>query len=85
MKTHQKAESVRLHTPTPILFFNTGKEDREAYILVKDSGIKCDFRAPPLEELTPLLLFRYQRFVGIDEIRAFVSGLEGRIKKAKKV
>lgn len=85
MKTHQKAESVHRHTPTPILFFNTGKEDREAYLLVKDSGINCEFRAPTLEELAPFLLFGYQRFVGIDEIRVFVSSLEDRIKKVKTV
>lgn len=58
----------------PILFFNTGAEDREAYLEVKKSGMPCEFRAPSLEDLSPLLLVGYQRFVGIHEIRSFITG-----------
>ena len=57
---------------TPILFFNTGAEDREAYLEVKKSGMPCEFRAPSLEDFSPLLLVGYQRFVGIQEIRSFI-------------
>ena len=64
---------VTAHRDKPILFFNTGAEDREAYLEVKKSGIPCEFRAPSLEELSPLLLVGYQRFVGIHEIRAFIT------------
>ena len=61
------------HRDKPILFFNTGAEDREAYIMVKKSGMPCEFRAPSLEDLSPLLLVGYQRFVGIHEIRSFIT------------
>ena len=56
----------------PILFFNTGAEDREAYLEVRKSGMPCEFRAPTLEDFSPLLLVGYQRFVGIHEIRSFI-------------
>ena len=57
----------------PILFFNTGAEDREAYIMVRKSGMPCEFRAPSPEDLSPLLLVGYQRFVGIHEIQSFIT------------
>jgi hypothetical protein len=56
----------------PILFFNTGAEDREAYLEVRKSGMPCEFRAPSLEDSSPLLLVGYRRFVGIHEIRSFL-------------
>jgi len=67
----------------PILFFNTGAEDREAYRIVKKSGMPCEFRAPSLEILSPLLLVGYQRFVGIHEIRSFITGSETKRKFIK--
>jgi hypothetical protein len=57
---------------TPILFFNTGAEDREAYLEVRKSGMPCEFRAPSLEDSSPLLLVGYRRFVGIQEIRTYI-------------
>jgi len=74
---------ARVQWDTPVLFFNTGGADREAYLLLKASGIPCEFRAPTLEEPTPLLLVGYQRFVGVEEIRAFITGLQRRTDKAK--
>jgi hypothetical protein len=74
---------VTVRKDTPILFFNTGSEDKEAYLLIKASGMSCEFRAPSLEEFTPLLLVGYRRFVGINEIKAFVSGLQQESKKGK--
>ena len=64
---------VTRHRGTPILFFNTGAEDREAYLEVRKSGMPCEFRAPSLEDSSPLLLVGYQRFVGIQEIRSFIG------------
>lgn len=58
----------------PMLFFNTGAEDREAYFLIKSSGMPCEFHAPSMDESTPLLLVGYQRFIGIDQIQAFLAG-----------
>ena len=56
----------------PVLFFNTGEEDREAYLALLRAGIPCEFRAAA-EEPTPLLLVGYQRFYGLPEIREFIS------------
>lgn len=56
----------------PVLFFNRGQEDREAYISLLASGIECEFRAAA-EEPTPLLLVGYQRFLGLAEIKKFLS------------
>jgi hypothetical protein len=60
-------------TCKPILFLNEGKEDSEACRIMISSGIDCEFRGPTLEDITPLILFRCQRFRGIDRIREFVS------------
>jgi hypothetical protein len=57
----------------PILFFNSGAEDREAYLEIRKSGMPCEFRAPSLEDVSPLLLVGYRRFVGIHEIRSFIT------------
>ena len=56
----------------PVLFFNTGEADREAYFSLLTSGIECEFRAAA-EEPTPLLLVGYQRFLGLTEIKKFLS------------
>lgn len=56
----------------PVLFFNSGGENREAYRSLVASGIECEFRAAS-EEPTPLLLVGYQRIVGLEEIKAFLS------------
>ncbi len=74
---------VTVRRDKPILFFNTGAEDREAYLEVKKSGISCEFRAPSLEDLSPLLLCGYQRFVGIHEIRSFITRPETKRKFIK--
>lgn len=57
----------------PILFFNSGAEDREVYLFIKSSGISCEFRAPSMDVLTPLLLVGYQKFFGATEIKSFIS------------
>jgi len=77
-------EMVTVRGYTPILFFNTGSEDREAYLLIKASGMPCEFRAPSLEEFTPLLLVGYRKFLGVNEIRSFISGLQRNMSEAKK-
>jgi len=56
----------------PVLFFNSSKEDREAFRFVLSSKMPCEFRAAA-EEPTPLLLVGYQRFLGFAEIREFIS------------
>jgi len=66
---------VTVRKDTPKLFFNTGSEDKEAYLLIKGSGMPCEFRAPSLEKFTPLLLVGYKRYIGINEIKAFISVL----------
>jgi len=60
----------------PVLFFNAGEEDRQAYLSLLASGIPCEFRAAA-EEPTPLLLVGYQRFLGLAEIKKFLSERKG--------
>lgn len=57
----------------PILFFNTGKEDKEAYLALKASGIPCEFYGPTLEEPTPVLDVGYQKLIGVREIKKFIN------------
>lgn len=59
----------------PVLFLNGSIEDNEAYRLFLHSGVDFELRGPTLEDPTPLVLFRCQRFHGVDEIREFVSHL----------
>ena len=73
----------RAYHDMPVLFFNKGEEDREAFLSLKASGIPCEFRAPTLEEPTPLLLAGYQRFIGIEEIKKFVVEQSGRATQVK--
>ena len=68
----------------PILFFNSGAEDREAYLFIKASGVSCEFRAPSVDILAPLLLVGYKRFFGINEIKSFISTQQGKTREAKK-
>lgn len=69
---------------TPILFFNTGAEDKEAFLLMKSSGMPCEFRAPSLEGYTPLLLVGYRRISGIKEIKSYINVLTRERKHRKK-
>ncbi len=56
----------------PVLFFNSGAENGEAYRFLRSSDIECEFRAVS-DGPTPLLLVGYQKFIGLAEIRKFVS------------
>ena len=55
----------------PILYFNSGNEDKEAYSSVVESRIPCEFRAHA-EEPTPMLRVGFERHTGIDEIKGFI-------------
>jgi len=57
----------------PILFLNGGVEDHEAYKMVLRSGVDFELRGPTLEDPTPLVLFKSQRYYGTDEIQGFLS------------
>jgi len=67
-------------TSIPILFFNSGAEDKKAYFAILKSGIKCELRAAYSESI-PLLLIEYQKFYGISEIEEFISEYYKPIKK----
>ena len=71
-KEHKEKVPI-LKEEVPILFFNTGEEDRKAYLALKESGIPCEFYGPTLEEPTPVLDVGYQKFVGVREIKKFIS------------
>ncbi|MHA1973962.1 MAG: hypothetical protein ACTSW1_13270 [Candidatus Hodarchaeales archaeon] len=75
---------LKVKEDKPILFFNTGDEDREAYLFIKSSGVPCEFRAPSMDLLTPLLLVGYKKVFGIDEIKSFISEQQIKIHEAKR-
>lgn len=56
----------------PILFYNSKEEDRKAYFLLMESNIPCDYR-PPSEEPTPLLLVGFRKYVGLQEIKGYLT------------
>jgi hypothetical protein len=55
------------------LYFNTGEKDREAYLLIKKSGIPCRFMGSTSDEPTPLLISNYRKFRGLQEIIKFTE------------
>lgn len=59
-------------TRKPMLLFNTGQKDREACRLVMSSGMPCEFLGTD-DENTPKLIWGYQEFAGIQEIKDFVG------------
>jgi len=75
---------LKVEGEKPILFFNSGAEDREAYLLIKSSGVSCEFRAPSMDVLSPLLLVGYKKFFGINEIKSFISLQRRKTREAKK-
>lgn len=54
------------------LLFNTGKNDREACLLVMSSGLPCEFLATGDED-TPKLILDYLEFKGLNEIQTFIN------------
>lgn len=69
---------------TPILFYNSGDENKKAFFSILRSGIRCEFR-PAYEGSTPLLLFGYQKFYGTSEIEEFISEYSKKDIKVDKV
>ena len=74
---------LKVERDKPILFFNSGAEDREAYLLIKSSGVSCEFRAPSVDDLTPLLLVGYKKFFGVSEIKSFISAHQRKTTETK--
>ena len=58
--------------PVPVLFFNAGSEDKEAYFQLRESGIRCEYLSSP-EQDRPVLLVRGRTFVGAERIKEFVK------------
>jgi len=76
-------EMLKVEGEKPILFFNSGAEDREAYLFIKSSGLSCEFRAPSVADLSPLLLVGYKKFFGVNEIKSFISAQQRNTREAK--
>jgi len=57
---------------SPILYYNAGEEDKEAYLSILEAGIPCEFRAPA-EEPTPSLVVGFMRYEGLQEIKKFIE------------
>ena len=68
----------------PVLFYNSKKEDREAYFALAKSGIPCEFR-PPSEEPTPLLLVGYAKYLGLQEIMEYLGSERAQKLKDKEL
>ncbi len=56
----------------PKLFFNTGKDDRQAVREVVKSGLACDLIGPIADERTPFLIVGSMRLYGTERIREFI-------------
>lgn len=59
----------------PILYYNSGKEDKEALHLIREHKIPCYLRSPA-EEPTPGLHVRFERYTGLNEIKEFIEEWE---------
>lgn len=61
---------------TPLLIFNTGKDDKKAVNSVKAAGIPCEFIGSLSEKDTPMLFWHYRKFTGFREIKRLVQSLK---------
>ena len=57
----------------PVLYFNSGEEDRAAFLLLKTKRITCRFRSPSAGTRTPLVVWGFREYRGLAEIEQFVS------------
>ena len=64
------AEQTSISTPT--LYFNSGVEDKEAYELILQKNIPCNFEAPVSFHDRPYVRWGFREFRGIEQIRRFV-------------
>lgn len=62
----------RKHQVTPTLYFNKGKEHKEAYLLLLSSQIPCKFMAPSSDD-QPTLRVGFRRYVGLRKIKRFIE------------
>ena len=60
---------LEMREEKPILFFNSGVEDKEAYLFIRSSGVSCEFRTPSTDVFTPLLLVGYKKFFGLNNLK----------------
>jgi len=56
----------------PILYCNSGVENKEAYHSMLESKIPCEF-AIPAEDPTPQIRIGFERYTGINEIKEFIK------------
>ncbi|NQS88182.1 hypothetical protein HQ584_00065, partial [Patescibacteria group bacterium] len=59
----------------PVLYLNMSKDNKEAYRTLVESDILFESHVAT-EEPTPLLVVGYQRFLGLEEIREYMSKLK---------
>jgi len=71
-KKKEKSKMSDINLEIPALFYNSKKEDQEAYFALVESGIPCEF-LPPSEEPTPLLLVGFAKYIGLQEIKEFIE------------
>ena len=63
----------RNSSTTPVLFFNTGRESKEACDSVMASRIRCEFVGSVSEHDAPLLVWSDQKYEGAKEINRFLE------------
>lgn len=61
----------------PTLFFNSGGDDKEAYRLMRESGVNCRFQGPILGWETPVVVWGFSEYRGLEGIRRFIVEYKG--------
>lgn len=67
------APEAHINDDLPALYSNGSSEDLEALMLLKESGIDCDYFGPVLGHPTPHLIWRYRDYIGLEEIKGFIQ------------
>jgi len=67
MEDYKKLEAL------PILYFDVGKDDREAIGALADSNIKCKFKGPIGDMDTPILYHKDKQYIGLSAIKLFIE------------
>ncbi len=57
----------------PILYFDVGKDDREAIGDLADANVNCKFKGPIGDSKTPILIFESKRYIGKNGIKLFIQ------------
>ncbi|MBU2496497.1 MAG: hypothetical protein KJ767_00360 [Nanoarchaeota archaeon] len=70
----RRTENLRniLRKDTPTLFFNFSDDDRKAYEMFLESDIKFMQQGPHSEPYSPLVLWGYKEYRGLEQVEEFI-------------